>query len=65
MSDTIAPAPDWYVRWAACRTLQGLPVALPYDPDAEPSNVHSIEAARTRRATEQMMRGRAPPERRL
>jgi hypothetical protein len=65
MSDITAPPPDWYLRWAACRTLQGLSVALPYDPNAEPPNVVSIEAARTRRATEQMLRSRATRERPL
>jgi hypothetical protein len=35
------------------------------DGEPEDSNVVSFAAARTRRATEQMMRGRVPPERRL
>jgi hypothetical protein len=62
MSDD--PAPDYYLRYVQRLLMQGLSAALPYDPD-EPSNVHSIEAARTRRATAQMMRGRVPRERPL
>jgi hypothetical protein len=47
------------LRQMAFRALQGLPAALPLDPDAESSNVHSIEAARTRRATAHIMRSRS------
>jgi hypothetical protein len=56
----IEPAPDWYIRAVSLRLLRGESVELPIEPEAEPSNVHSIEAARTRRATAQMMRGRGP-----
>jgi hypothetical protein len=59
------PPPDWYIRAMTLRLSRGESAALPYDPNAEPSNVVSIEAARTRRATEQMMRGRATRERPL
>jgi hypothetical protein len=65
MSDITAPPPDYYIRAMTLRLSRGESVVLPCDPDAEPSNVHSIEAARTRRATEQMMRGRATRERPL
>jgi hypothetical protein len=57
----IEPLPDFYVRYCARMALQGVSVALPIEREAEPSNVHSIEAARTRRATAQMMRGRYWP----
>jgi hypothetical protein len=60
-SMSIAPPPDWYIHAVSLRLLRGEFVALPLDPEAEPSNVHSIEAARTRRATAQMMRGRSWP----
>jgi hypothetical protein len=53
---SITPPPEWYARAAALRLLQGKSAALPIEPDPEPENVHSIEAARTRRATAQMMR---------
>jgi hypothetical protein len=42
----------------------GYPVLTPA-PEPEPSNVVSIAAARTRRATAQMLRARAPRERPL
>jgi|HubBroStandDraft_6_1064221.scaffolds.fasta_scaffold2358434_2 hypothetical protein len=56
---------EWYLRQAAIRALLRGEPALPLDPESEPSNVHSIEAARTRRATTLMMRGRAMRERPL
>jgi hypothetical protein len=34
----------------------GLDPSLPIAPEAEPANVHSIEAARTRRATRDVIR---------
>jgi hypothetical protein len=55
--------PDSYLRYAAHLARQGLPVTLSAEP--EDGNVVSIAAARTRRATEQMMRGRATRERPL
>jgi hypothetical protein len=42
----------------------GYPVFTPV-PEPEPSNVYSIEAARSRRATAMMLRARAPRERPL
>jgi hypothetical protein len=59
MSD-ITPPPDFYIRAVALRLLQGLPAALPIEP--EPSNVVSIAAARTRKATAQLLRGPWPSE---
>jgi hypothetical protein len=56
---------EWYLRQMAFRVLQGLPTALPFDPEPEPGNVVSIAAARTRRATAQIMHGRATRERPL
>jgi hypothetical protein len=61
----IEPAPEWYIRAVTLRLLRGESVALPLDPAAEPANVHSIEAARTRRASAQMMRARVTRERPL
>jgi hypothetical protein len=55
---SIEPAPDWYLRAVTLRLLRGESVELPIEPEAEPTNVHSIEAARTRRATALMMRRR-------
>lgn len=57
----IEPPPDHYIRHCARVALQGVSVVLPIEREAEPSNVHSIEAARTRRATAQVMRGRSWP----
>jgi hypothetical protein len=55
---TIEPPPDHYIRAATLRILRGESVELPILPESEPSNVHSIEAARTRRATREMIRRR-------
>jgi hypothetical protein len=63
MSDT-DPAPEWFIRRAVLRALQGQPALLPLDPEPD-SNIVSIAAARTRRATAQMLRARAPRERPL
>jgi hypothetical protein len=54
MSDD--PLPDWYIRKVALRALQD-PPAVEWPAD-DPGNIFSIEAARTRRATRQMMRQR-------
>jgi hypothetical protein len=48
----------WYEHQIRLRLLRGESVTLPLDPH-EPPNVHSIEAARTRRATALMLRWRA------
>jgi hypothetical protein len=53
---------EWFLRQAALRALRGECITLPPD---EPSNVHSLELARTNRAISQMRRGRVPPERPL
>ena len=50
MSDEL---PTWYHQRWMLRALQGLPVALP-QLDHEPSNIHSIELARTQRAIRMM-----------
>jgi hypothetical protein len=55
---SIEPAPDWYIRAVTLRLLRGESVELPIEPEAEPGNVFDIRAARTRRATAQMMRRR-------
>jgi hypothetical protein len=55
---TIEPPPDWYVHHCARLALQGWEPSLPIAPEAEPANVHSIEAARTRRTTHEMIRRR-------
>jgi hypothetical protein len=62
---SIEPPPDWYLRRCQLMIAQGRDPSLPIDPETEPKNVHSIEAARTRRATAQMMRSRAVRERPL
>ena len=62
---SIEPAPAWYLHHCARMALQGVSVALPIVPEAEPSNVHSIAAARTLRATAQVMRGPEVRERPL
>lgn len=49
--------PERYLRQAMLRALQGLPADLPLEPEPD-SNIVSIAAARTRRATELMLRGR-------
>jgi hypothetical protein len=56
---SITPPPEWYARVAALRLLQGLPAGLPAGLPLEPepdSNVMSIEAGRTRRATRELRR---------
>jgi hypothetical protein len=55
---TIEPAPDWYLRYCARMVQQGLDPSLPIVPEAEPSNVFDIRAARTKRATALMIRRR-------
>jgi hypothetical protein len=57
----IESPPDHYIRYCARMALQGVSVAQPIEFEAEPSNVYSIEAARTRRATALMTRGRYWP----
>jgi hypothetical protein len=57
----IEPPPAWYLHHCARLALQGGDPSLPFEPEAEPPNVLSIEAARTRRAMAQMMRGRSWP----
>jgi hypothetical protein len=64
-SMSVEPPPDWYLRAATLRLLRGESVELPIAPETEPKNVHSIEAARTRRATALLMRGREVRERPL
>jgi hypothetical protein len=54
----IEPPPDHYIRHCARVALQGVSVVRPLEPENEPSNVHSIDAARTRRATREMIRRR-------
>jgi hypothetical protein len=54
----IEPAPEWYIRAVTLRLSRDESVELPIVPESEPSNVHSIEAARTRRATREMIRRR-------
>jgi hypothetical protein len=49
---SIEPPPDWYIRATQLKLLRGESVALPFEPETEPTNVHSIEAARTRRCIE-------------
>jgi hypothetical protein len=48
------PPPDWYIRHCERLVLSGQSAALPIEPEPEPSNVRSIEAARTRRATREI-----------
>jgi hypothetical protein len=55
------PPPDWYLRYCQRMALQGMDPSLPIEPELEPSNVHSIAAAQTRRATALLMRGRSWP----
>jgi hypothetical protein len=43
---------DAYIRYCARVALQGGDPSLPIEPETEPSNVHSIEAARTRKCIE-------------
>jgi hypothetical protein len=44
--------PDWYLRRCQLMMAQGLDPSLPFEPETEPANVFSIEAARTRKAIE-------------
>jgi hypothetical protein len=55
---TIEQPADWYIRQMQLRIFRGESVELPIALEAEPANVHSIEAARTRRATREMIRRR-------
>jgi hypothetical protein len=55
---SIEPPPNWYLHAAALKILRGESVELPIAPEAEPANVHSIAAARTRRAIREMVRRR-------
>jgi hypothetical protein len=48
------PFNDPYIHAISLRILRGESVELPIVPEAEPTNVHSIAAARTRRATREM-----------
>jgi hypothetical protein len=52
---SIEPPSDWYIRQTQLRLFRGESVELPIVPE-EPANVHSIAAARTRRATREMIR---------
>jgi hypothetical protein len=51
---TYSDPDEGYLRQAALRALRGETIKLPPD---EPSNVHSIELARTNRAIAQMRSG--------
>jgi hypothetical protein len=53
----VAPPPDWYIHAVTLRALRGEFVALPIAPNAEPTNIYSIEAGRTRRAVRRTLRG--------
>jgi hypothetical protein len=55
---SIEPPPDFYVRYCTRLALLGRDPSLPIEPETEPSNVHSIEAGRTRRTTREMLRRR-------
>jgi hypothetical protein len=55
---SIEPAPDWYLRRCQLMIAQGLDPSLPIEPEAEPSNVSDIRAARTQRAIREMIRRR-------
>jgi hypothetical protein len=54
------PPTDPYLRHCHCQRLAllGRDPSLKLEPETEPSNVHSIEAGRTRRATREMLRRR-------
>jgi hypothetical protein len=52
---SVDPPPDSYIHAVRLRMLRGESVELPFPPE-EPSNVHSIAAARTRRATREALR---------
>jgi hypothetical protein len=43
------PPPESYIRYCQRLALQGLDPSLPIERNPEPTNVHSIEAARTQR----------------
>ena len=49
-----APPGDPYLRYCQRVLLRGESVALPIDPETEPSNVHSLALARTRKCIEIM-----------
>jgi hypothetical protein len=55
---TYADPDEGFLQQAALRALRGETITLPPD---EPSNIHSIELARTNRAIAQMRRGRFGP----
>jgi hypothetical protein len=56
-SVSVDPPPDSYIHAVRLRILRGESVELPFPAESEePSNVHSIEAARTRRATREALR---------
>jgi hypothetical protein len=57
----IEPPPDFCVRHCQRMVLQARDPSLPIEPEAEASNVFDIRAARTRRATAVLMRGRSWP----
>jgi hypothetical protein len=50
--------PDWYIQRCALRIIRGLDTALPGESESEPTNVFSLEAGRTRRATHEIFRRR-------
>jgi hypothetical protein len=54
----VDPTPDWYLCRDAFLAFQGVIIMLPPD---EPSNVHSIELARTNRAIRLMRSGNFGP----
>jgi hypothetical protein len=54
---SIEPPPDFYTRHCARLALQGMDPSLPL-PEAEPSNVFDIRAARTQRAIREIIRRR-------
>jgi hypothetical protein len=56
------PPPDYYIRWVTHRSLMGMDVSFPIEPEAEPTNIVDIRAARTQRATALLMRGRVREE---
>jgi hypothetical protein len=59
------PPDDPYLRRCQRMALQGLDPSLPIEPEAEPSNVFDIRAARTMRAVAQLRRGREVRQRPL
>jgi hypothetical protein len=53
-----AMTPEELLTRHAARIALGLSGFVIKDPEPEPSNVHSLEAGRTRRATREMLRRR-------